>query len=84
VIPAGEAWRAFLAKYHEPVLHDRDQSHPTLAGSFLAACAAYATLFGRSPAALAAEVNGLSPSDVKRLASVAATVTSRPRTSRAR
>src|SRR5262249_51153255 len=38
VVPVGLAWQRFLGKHDRPVLHDRDQSHPTLAGSYLAAC----------------------------------------------
>ena len=49
VVPAGLAWRAFLAKHKTPVLHDADKSHPTLAGSYLAACTFHATLFGGTP-----------------------------------
>jgi len=49
VVPAGLAWRAFLAKHRTPVLHDADKSHPTLAGSYLAACTFHATLFGGTP-----------------------------------
>ena len=49
VVPAGLAWRAFLAKHKTPVLHDPDKSHPTLAGSYLAACTFHATLFGAAP-----------------------------------
>ena len=49
VVPAGLAWRAFLAKHKTPVLHDADKSHPTLAGSYLAACTFHATLFGATP-----------------------------------
>lgn len=46
VVPAGLAWRAFLANHKEPVLHDADNSHPTLAGTYLAACTFHAKLFG--------------------------------------
>jgi hypothetical protein len=60
VVPAGEAWRRFLAKHPEPVLHDKDQSHPALAGSYLAACVFYAVLFDDSPVGIDAEVKGLS------------------------
>jgi hypothetical protein len=60
VVPAGEAWRRFLAAHREPVLHDKDQSHPALAGSYLAACAFYAVLFQDSPVGIDAEVKGLS------------------------
>jgi hypothetical protein len=61
VVPAGEAWRRFLAKHRDPVLHDKDQSHPALAGSYLAACAFYAVLFEESPVGIDADVKGLSP-----------------------
>jgi hypothetical protein len=60
VVPAGEAWRRFLAQHREPVLHDKDQSHPALAGTYLAACAFYAVLFEDSPVGIEAEVKGLS------------------------
>jgi hypothetical protein len=60
VVPAGEAWQRFLAQHPEPVLHDKDQSHPALAGSYLAACTFYATLFEDSPVGIDAEVKGLS------------------------
>ena len=45
VVPVGLAWRDCLAAHPAIVLHDKDQSHPNLAGSYLAACAFYATLF---------------------------------------
>ena len=49
VVPVGLAWRDCLAAHPAIVLHDKDQSHPNLAGSYLAACAFYAALFiGRS------------------------------------
>src|SRR5262249_34920373 len=38
VVPVGLAWERFLRNHDQPVLHDKDQSHPTLAGSYLAAC----------------------------------------------
>jgi hypothetical protein len=49
VIPAGKAWARILNADVPPTLHDRDGSHPTLAGTYLAACCAFATLFGLSP-----------------------------------
>ena len=49
VVPAGLAWQHCLAAHPDIVLHDKNQSHPNLAGSYLAACTFYATLFlGRS------------------------------------
>ena len=64
VVPVGLAWQRFLGKHDEPVLHDKDQSHPTLAGSYLAACVFLAVLFGESPVGADAEVAGLSEKDL--------------------
>lgn len=47
VVPAGLAWEKYLAKYDQPVLHDKDKSHPTLAGTYLAACTFAGVLFGK-------------------------------------
>src|SRR5205814_7819687 len=67
VVPVGVAWQKFLAKHDSPVLHDKDKSHPTLAGSYLAACVFFATLFGESAVGITVEINGLPPSDAKGL-----------------
>ena len=44
VVPVGLAWQHFLSKHDKPVLHDRDQSHPTLSrivsGSLCIPCSA--------------------------------------------
>jgi hypothetical protein len=44
-------------------LHDRDQSHPALAGSYLAACVFLAVLFEESPVGVKTEFAGLSKMD---------------------
>jgi hypothetical protein len=71
VVPVGLAWQRFLGKYDRPVLHDKDQSHPTMAGSYLAACVFLAVLFGESAVGLAGEVNGLGEKDLALLQKVA-------------
>lgn len=63
VVPAGLAWQRFLAKHDKPALHDADQSHPTVAGTYLAACVFLQTLFARSPAGNKAAIPGLSAED---------------------
>jgi hypothetical protein len=63
VVPVGLVWQRFLQKHEAPVLHDRDQSHPTLAGSYLAACVFYIVLFKESPVGIESEVAGLSDED---------------------
>lgn len=65
VVPAGIAWKLRLAEYSEPVLHDRDGSHPTFAGTYLAACTLFLTLFGDEPADL--ETDELTDDDQKLL-----------------
>ena len=65
VVPAGVAWERFLRAHDRPVLHDRDGSHPTPAGTYLAACVFFATLLGRTPVGLPASVDGLTPADAK-------------------
>jgi hypothetical protein len=63
VVPVGVAWQRFLRKHDQPALHDKDQSHPTLAGSYLAACVFLAVLLKASPVGIDAEVAGLSTKD---------------------
>jgi hypothetical protein len=63
VVPVGVAWQGFLRKHDQPVLHDKDQSHPTLAGSYLAACVFLTLLFKENPVGLDAEIAGLSAQD---------------------
>jgi hypothetical protein len=72
VIPAGVAWQQFMQKNSTPVLHDRDGSHPTLAGSYLAACVAFSALFNESAAKLRVEVKSLSDDEMKLIQSAAA------------
>src|SRR5262245_57577925 len=64
VVPVGLAWQRFLRQHDRPVLHDRDQSHPTLAGSYLAACVFLAVLFQESPVGVDVEVAGLDEKDL--------------------
>ena len=63
VVPVGLAWQRFLRQHDRPALHDKDRSHPTPAGSYLAACVFLAVLFRESPVGADAEVAGLSEED---------------------
>jgi hypothetical protein len=49
VIPAGLAFARVRAKQPELSLYVPDKRHPTLAGTYLAACTVFAALTGRSP-----------------------------------
>jgi hypothetical protein len=71
VVPAGIAWEAFLKNHKSPVLHDKDGSHPTLAGSYLAACVFLAVLFGENPVGIETELKGLSADEREALQRVA-------------
>ncbi|HEY3563229.1 MAG TPA: hypothetical protein VGL05_37440 [Kribbella sp.] len=59
LIPVGMVWEKFLAKYDEPVLHESDNSHPTIAGSYLAACVFLIALLNEDPVGLDVPVKGL-------------------------
>jgi hypothetical protein len=56
VAPVGIAWQRALKEDPKLVLHAPDGSHPSVEGSYLAACVFYATLLGKSPEGLPAEV----------------------------
>jgi hypothetical protein len=71
IVPAGIAWESFLRKHKKPELHDQDQSHPTLAGSYLAACAFFAVLFRQSPVGVESDLNGITHSDIELLQNTA-------------
>ena len=63
--PVGLAWQKFLVKHDRPLLYDRDQSHPSLAGSYFAACVFLAALLKINPVGIEAGGAGLDESDRK-------------------
>ena len=71
VVPVGSAWREMLEKQGTPELHAEDGSHPTLAGSYLAACVFYTTLFDGDLKDLETEVEGLSHEERRLLRQIA-------------
>jgi hypothetical protein len=50
VIPAGPAFAKAVAKRPDLELYQPDRRHPTLLGTYLAACTTYAAVYGKSPA----------------------------------
>jgi len=48
VIPAGLAFAKVIAKRPDIELYETDKRHPSLAGTYLAACTVYATLYRKS------------------------------------
>jgi hypothetical protein len=84
VARVGPAWEWSLEDRPGLKLHAEDRSHPTPAGTYLAACVFYATLLNDSPEGLPATVTtasgktfDLDPADAKVLQRAAAAVSSR-------
>ncbi len=64
VVPVGVAWERCLQADPALELHDKDGSHPSPAGTNLAACVFVRTLFGASVLGLPADRSGLGPQDL--------------------
>lgn len=73
IAPVGEAWR-FVINHTAMVLHDADNSHPNLNGSYLAACVFYDVIFGK-PSAGNIFTAGLAPDSALLLQTAADSVT---------
>lgn len=73
LVPVGTAFASAFAQRPELALRMADDKHPTLAGTYLAACVFYAVLHDASPAGLAYTA-GLEPEDAAFLQRVAAEV----------
>lgn len=71
VMPVGVAWSSARQLAPEVALWDADGSHPSAAGTYLAACVFYAAMFRQSPAGLA-DLAGMSPDIARKLQSAAA------------
>jgi hypothetical protein len=67
VVPVGVAWQQVLAKHDGLILYDRDQSHPSLAGTYLAACVFLATLLKIDPVGIEVGGEELDGADKKKL-----------------
>ncbi len=74
VAPAGVAWSAELRQPTHPDLWIPDGSHPTVSGTYLAACVFYATMFHQSPVGLRYRSAGLSADTAAQLQRVATSV----------
>jgi type IX secretion system substrate protein/uncharacterized protein DUF4886/PKD domain-containing protein len=72
VSPVGMAWKKSIVENGDPIeLFAGDGSHPSVAGSYLAACTFYASIYHTSPVGLTYTA-GLSESDANYLQGVAA------------
>lgn len=52
VAPVGAAWQQVMENYPSIELYASDESHPSIYGSYLAACVFYASIFQKSPQGL--------------------------------
>jgi hypothetical protein len=57
VAPVGRAWQRVLSERPDLALHTPDKSHPTPAGTYLAACVFYAKLLDDSPVGLPSAIS---------------------------
>ncbi len=71
--PVGEVWKYLRTNYPSMVLYAADESHPSLAGSYAAACAFYTIIFQKDPSLILYDA-GLNASDAQWIRSAAETV----------
>lgn len=64
VIPVGLAFDVAYQSHPHLKLHHPDGTHPSLLGTYLAACTTYAALYGRSPVGNAYRADGAIDADV--------------------
>ena len=73
VAPVGVVWKKVRIQGDSILLYNADESHPSLAGSYLAACTFYATMFHKSPIG-SSYYAGLNPATALHLQQYAAQV----------
>ncbi|MCX6997229.1 MAG: SGNH/GDSL hydrolase family protein [Kiritimatiellaeota bacterium] len=67
LVPVGIGWSAALHDHPEIDLFAKDHHHPSPAGTYLAACAFYAAIYGRSPVGLSAKIKGVTDTEAASL-----------------
>jgi len=70
VAPVGLAWAAVRKAKPALALHSRDGSHPSPAGTYLAACVFHAVLTGRTPVGLPAKLTATVKGKARTLANI--------------
>ncbi len=73
VSPVGAAWKQVRDSFPSIDLYSPDESHPSVSGSYLAACVFYASIFHKNPTASTFN-NGLSATDAANLKRIAGKV----------
>ena len=65
VCPVGRVWR-YLRRHHSEIeLYQSDGSHPSVAGTYAAACSFYTMLFHRDPTGITYRPSALSPTEAQ-------------------
>ena len=74
VCPVGRVWR-YLRRHHPDLeLYQSDGSHPSVAGTYAAACSFYTMLFHRDPAGIAYSPEELAPTQAQVIRQAVSTV----------
>ena len=71
IAPVGMAWEKALKADKKLALHRADKKHPTPAGTYLAACVFYATIYGKNPAGLPGKPGKLTDEEARPLQTIA-------------
>lgn len=71
VSPVGSAWKYVIDNYPTIELYSADESHPSVAGTYLTACTFYASIFRKTPVG-SSFISSLSASDAAILQNAAA------------
>jgi len=71
VVPVGMAWEWVRKDDPKLVLYSADKSHPSKAGTYLAACVFYVTLYHKSPVGLPGKPGDLSDNEARKLQAIA-------------
>jgi hypothetical protein len=71
VAPAGLAWQRATAERPGLDMYGSDREHPSIHGTYLAACVLYTTVYGNNPTGLKYAPSGVSPEDARFLQRVA-------------
>ena len=74
VVPVGIVWSTVLHEHPEIGLFAEDNHHPSPTGTYLAACAFYASIYGSSPEGLTANVKGVKEAEAVLIQKMTASV----------
>jgi PKD repeat protein len=72
--PVGAVWNVFRANFPSTELYNPDESHPSVNGTYLAACTFYSTLFHKSSVGATYLLGGVSAADATTIQTTATQV----------